>query len=56
VPTQLVCADTREHAAKLARSGVRLVEKRRPRGAGATHVHRHERARQLTGEKWCLVY
>jgi hypothetical protein len=48
----------RQRVDKLAGSGVRevRVEDRRPRGADATCVRQHERARQLAGEKWRLVY
>jgi Arc/MetJ-type ribon-helix-helix transcriptional regulator len=46
VPTQLACADTREHASELVRSGVRLVEKRRTRRTDTTRVRQHKRACQ----------
>jgi hypothetical protein len=44
----------RQQVDKLAGSGVRevRVEYRRPQGADATRVRRHERAHRQAGEKW----
>jgi hypothetical protein len=44
----------RQRVDKLAGSGVRevRVEDQRPRGADATCVRQHERARRQAGEKW----
>ena len=46
VPTQLVCAETREHVSEVARSGVRSVETRRTRG-DECRLGKRERASEL---------